>query len=50
MVVGFFGCWPRKMIIYHHAKISERKNTIMPYIGIFGLWPNNGRRREIPDR
>jgi hypothetical protein len=29
-----------KVIIYHHHEIFVRKNTIMPYIGILGLWPD----------
>jgi hypothetical protein len=33
------------MIIYHHAEISERKNTIMPYIGSLGLWPMERKRK-----
>jgi hypothetical protein len=31
------------MIIYHQHQISDRKNTIMPYIWILGLWPDYGR-------
>jgi hypothetical protein len=32
-----------KMIFYHQHKISDPKNTIMPYIfEILGLWPNYG--------
>jgi hypothetical protein len=31
------------MIIYHQHEISDRKNTIMPYFWISGLWPDYGR-------
>jgi hypothetical protein len=48
---NFFGCWPItgllkkcNMIFYHKHEISDRKNTIMPYIGVSGFWPDRGRR------
>jgi hypothetical protein len=31
------------MIIYHQHELSDRQNTIMPYILILGLWLDYGR-------
>jgi hypothetical protein len=35
------------MIIYHQYEISDRQNTIMPYIWILGLWPDYGRKPSL---
>jgi hypothetical protein len=49
--VGFFRVftkigstfWVAGQFLYHKHEISDRKNIIVPYIRISGLWPDYGR-------